>query len=709
MHYPCNIRIPFTVTLAILGGTTTAIAQEQDDTAPATLDAVTVTGVPLPGDPLSQAPSVDIITRDAINEQGAVNLGEALADEAGVNNLSTGTSSGKPVIRGLSGERVRIVADGIGLDHQQYGVRHMPTYDPFLYDAAEVVRGASSVLYGSSALGGTVNLRAPRIAYDSAVSGESLLRFRSNNRQWDSGLTASGGNGRFGFHLGLIRHDAGNIRTPSEPTYFPPPPEASKQDAPAYTGELRFTDSEQVNGSLAGGYRADDGSEWRVRYSRWDNEHNFLLPPPAGNEPPGAGPEGIGQFIDDQQLTLEGEAEVGDILWKPKLKWQNNRRRSNAAGTPRSAGFDGTIDIEFDQYTARLEGENGPWAGLDGGTIGVEYTEKHQESRGSTQLAPGGRVTNTAAFAFQEKDLGPILFQAGLRYDHRKIEARSSRTRNPSPSVTTDNAETYDVATGSLGAVVPFTENLSLAANAGRGFRAPTLFERHVAGQHGGVAAFQVGNPNLEPETSIDTDLSLRWDNRANRLEITAYRNRIDDFIVLRDTGNTRNGLPVFQYEQTDAIVRGIELDAETTVADWLTLFATAERVEGRDRRTGSELPTMPADNATAGARFHPKGSGWLTSPRGGIKLRYEASKDAAPGEPFSQFDNAPFGSASTQSHTLIDLNAGFTVAAKHHPLDVDLAIHNVLDEDYRGFLDTYKGYALSPGRDIRLTVRIPF
>lgn len=674
------------------------------------LAPVTVTGTPIPGDPLLQAAAVDVIQSPEKERVETTSLGDSLAQLAGVNNIGTGNQTGKPVIRGLSGERVRILSDGVGVDHQQYGARHMPTVDPFLAERLEVVRGASSVLYGSSALGGAVNVLPPEIAFDSPLAGETLARYYSNNAQWDTGIKAGGGTGDFGFDAALIRRSAENIETPDEPTFFPPPPsDPDQRDAPAYTGELDYTDFEQLNGQLAAGWRSEALGTWTARYTRWDDEHNFLLPPPAGVKPPSEGAEGIGQYIENDQLQIAGDVRAGGIRWKPKLAWQNNRRRSNAAGTPRNAGFDGAIDIEFDQYTARLAGEHGPAWGLDGGTIGIEYVTKAQVSRGTTQLAPGGNVDNVAVFAFEEKGFGPLLMQAGLRYDYREVQGQASETANPSPAVVNAETNEYSVVTGSLGGTLSLSEHVALAANASRGFRAPTLFELYVQGVHGGVAAFQQGNPDLDEETSLNTDLALRWASPTLRMSATVYRNVIDDYIYTRDTGASMNGLPVFTFDQGKAQLTGVELSVDKQVRPWLALNAAAEAVDGELRGSGDMLPMLPADNVRAGFELTPGAWAGLRRPYLSMDVRYVAAKDAAPGEPFSQFDGAPFGTASTDSYARIDLGGGFAATVLDRVVNVDLAVTNLLDETYRDFLDTYKGYALSPGRDVRVTLRMPF
>ncbi len=692
-----------TTTAAMAQGTPSETAGE-----PEQLGDITVTGVPLPGSPLSQSTNVDTLDSQAMDRSGAANLGDALSGLAGVNNIGTGNTVGKPVIRGLSGERVTILSDGVSLDHQQYGVRHMPAYDPFLAGRVEVARGASSVLYGSSALGGAVNMISPEIRYDTPVTGKLLTRYYSNNGQLDTGIKASGGQGQFGYALGLMRRDAGDVTTPNEPTFFPPPPAPERQDEPAYTGELPFTDFEQVTGDIAVGFRGEDVGEWKLRYKRWEDDHNFLLPPPA--VPPASEAGGVGQFIDDQQLTLSGRVDAAGITWKPKFKWQNNRRRSNAPGNARSAGFDDTLDVEFDQYTARLVGEHGPFLGLDGGSVGLEYRHKTQDSRGSTQLSPGGEVTNAAVFAFEEKSFGPLLLQGGLRLDHHRLEAEASRTASPAASVVNADSESWQVATGSLGGIYSITDELSLAANLGRGFRAPTLFERYADGVHGGVAAVQRGDDSLDPETSLEADASIRWFDDTTSFKLTAYRNRIDDYIALRGTGQTAaNGLRILRYGQVDAELRGIELSLDHQLNPWLAVNTAAEVIDGERRDTGDDLPLLPSDNLRVGADFTPAGHGWFSEPRAGIDVRYHASKDAAPDDPFAQFDNAPFGTASTDDYTLVDLSFGFSPTYRGRSVDVDVEVRNLLDKDYRGFLDTYKGYGLSPGRDVRLTVQIPF
>lgn len=681
------------------------------------LDPVMVeTGTPSPGSPLLQAAQIDVLQGDEKDRRESTSLGEMLDHLPGVDTIGAGNQVGKPVIRGLSGNRISILSDGIAVDHQQYGTRHSPNIDPFLSDRIEVMRGASSILYGSNALGGAIDVKPLALNFSSDGSSqfnaETLTRYSTNNHQKDIGIKGTGQSGPWSFAAGLVHRDAGDRTVPDDPTFFPPPPaDPSKRDEPAYTGELDFTDFKQLNGQIGLGYRSDIG-DFRVRYKGWRNEHNFLLPPPAGKLPPGQGPEGIGQNLENDELQLSADLPMGDT-WtlKPSFVWQNNLRQSNAAGVPRKDLFDGTIDIEFDQYTTRLEAWHGNLGFFDAGRIGVEYRTKDQESRGTTQLTPGGTLDNIGIFAFEERSFGALTLQAGLRHDWNKTTAKGSQTFAPTTFGNRDENH-YSVTTGSLGGVLTLTDNLVLASNIARGFRAPTLFELHANGVHGGIAAVQIGNADLDEETALNTDLALRWESERLSASATIYRNRISDFIYLEDTGiaHAQSGLPVLVHRQDDAVLKGIELSAKGMVTDQFELAASYSAVNSENAKTGNDLPLQPADEFRVEGTWYPDDWGPLGNPYARLGLLYNADKDAAPGEPFSQFDNAPFGTASTDSYTLLNLGLGFTVGGTvGPPLKFAFEIRNLTDKSYRDFLDTYKGYTLSTGREFRATLRVPF
>jgi iron complex outermembrane receptor protein/hemoglobin/transferrin/lactoferrin receptor protein len=688
--------------LLISGVSTVTLADPiiDDELNEVQLDAIEVTaGVPVPGDPMLQAASVDVLTGEELHRRQRFTVGETIESLPGVSSITAGTQVGKPVIRGLSGNQIQMLSNGVGVDYQQYGARHMPNIDPFLVDRIEVVRGASSLLYGSGALGGAIDMQAPAFQFtpesENKTSADTLFNYHSNNAQWDIGAKARTSSDSLSLDGGIVRRSAGNLNTPKAETAA----ESGNPSDPKFTGELPYTDFDQLNAQLGVGVLKDN-TEVGIRFDQWNNENNFLLP--TG--------EGIGVWLRNNQLQFSGAMPVA-LNWelKPTLSWQNNLRRANSSGTPRSAGYDGTVELEFDRYVLRFEGIHDAIGPFDGGTLGVEFANKTQSSRGTTVLAPGGEISNLALFAFESKDINALTLQAGLRYDWYSVTADADKTSAPVDFTGRETNE-YSEFTGSLGAVYRLTDQLAIATNLGRGFRAPTLFELYADGVHGGVAAIQEGNPDLDAETSLNFDLGLRWRSNDIQASATAYRNAISNYIYLEDTGDTQNGLPVFAYQQDDALLTGVELGARWQATQHLDLGGKFDIVRGTNKRTDNDLPLLPADTLHLDGTYRFAARGAVREPYVTLGLRHAAAKDAAPGEPFSQFDQLPFGTASTDAYTLVDLDLGFAFRAFGKRLArADLAIRNLLNTEYRDFLDTYKGYALSPGRDVRVSLSVPF
>lgn len=701
--------------LALAGGlaATTALAQEpgtlnQTETqsqldARLRVETVTVTaGAPAPGERMDQAARIDVLEglEKALRQRAS--LGQSLEHLAGVRVLDTGNNAGIPVIRGLTGNRIRILSNGIGVDHQQFGIRHQPNIDPFLSDRIEVARGAASLLYGSDAIGGVIDVHGLPLEHTDGGRRNALdarFDYASNNGQRDVALRGASSGERFTVAGGYAWREGDEIEAPDSATAL----ESGQGDDPRFTGTLPFTDFEQHNGQLGAAWRGERATT-ALRLNHWANEQNYLLP----------NGRGIGIDLENTELQLRTDyrLDVGQTHWtlRPTLAWQNNSRRANAPGNPRSDLFDGAIDIEFDQYVARFEALHEGGDLVDRGTLGFELRRRDQASRGTTVLTPGGEVSALGIFAYEERRFDRLLLQAGLRYDRIETEGDTDKT-SATPAFSGTVSNSYDVVTGALGGSYPLGDHFTLAANAARGFRAPTLFEQFAQGVHGGVAALQLGNPDLDPEESLNLDLSLRW--RFDRLsgDLTVYQNRIDDYIFLTDTGEqAANGLPIFVHEQADATLQGMEAQVAVALASDWSLRLVLDLIDTENDDTGEDLPLTPANELLTELTWQPADFLGLKEPYARASVRYADAKDAAPGEPFQQFDRNPnFGSASTESYWLLDFAAGASIPGPgERDIRVNLELRNALDESYRDFLNTYKGYALNPGRDLRLTLQIP-
>jgi len=677
---------------------------------PLEMHTITVTGTPLISDPLSASPDTDVLTgREKMDRQNSA-LGASLENMPGVTNISTGSQAGKPVIRGQNSNRISILTDGMGMHYQQYGVRHWPNVDPFLVESIEVVRGASCVLYGSDAMGGVVNMIPRHIPSSSKgeffLRGNILTEYYSNNSEKAGVLTLDGAYGSLGWTSSIIGRKADKLTVPDKRTSA----ETGIGTDPKFTGELNYTDFDQFNFSLGIGYQARFGKIF-ANYYRWSNEHNFLLPDGLG----------VGQNLENDTLQLNGLFPLGNN-WILKLKssFLKNLRQSNKEGSPRNKlPGDIVVDLLLKNYDARCVLEHGS-TGPVAGQFGFEYAYSDQDTRGEVPLVPTAKIHNFAGFAYEEAQWGSFSLSFGARVDIRNQKVMPNKIlRLPDYDAgETDEVlrQNYSVFSGAVGLVYRLSENLAIAGNISRGFRAPSIFELHVYGVHGGIAAFQLGDPFMKQETSMNTDLSLRWRSPRIQAKGTIYHSNFDNYIYLINTGeffqaSGSSQIPIMKTIQGDAVMSGADFSVQAQVFDWLQIRGALETVIGKNVDTDEKLPLLPATKTWLELRWTQSAWGSLKNVFSSIGLRHAARKEAAGRyEPFWQFDQNPnFGVASTDAYTLCDFGLGFDVLMGGQNFGISLMVNNIFNTAYRDFLDTYKGYALSPGRDVRLKLIVPF
>lgn len=692
-------------------------------------EGVTVTGTARARSTLRAPQDVDVMGTEELQSGRSASLGELLQENVGgVSSIQTGAQAGKPVLRGLSGKRVVLLKDGIAQEYYQFGVRHFPTTNASEAERVEVVRGASSILYGSDALGGAINViskPAPTTGVDELeVGGSAAAQYYTNNNERAGSVDLHAAQGNVGWRVGLERRVGGNYHTPEAPTFFETQKGGTYGD-PKYTGEVPFTNFEQWTTYGQVGMQGEFGT-LQLYGDYWSNAHNFLLPTggPADDDPGTPPPTGLGQNLEHSNVALKGNLVAGSFILKPRLNWQRSIRQSGAPGTTLAdirrdggiGGFDYPLDLKTDIYTGRLEVVH-PRIGPLSGTIGAEVTHQDADTRGPAELQPSARTWNTGVFVFEDMDLDPVTVSFGGRLDVRTVEAvPNERTTDPDQL-----ANTYTTLSGALGASYVFGDGYALATNLSTGFRAPSVFELYANGVHGGVAAFQVGNPDLEPERSYSADLSLRVRRDRITAEVTGYVNAIQGYIYLENTGTDgpNGALPKFATDQTDALISGLEATVEARPLLWLEVGGSAALLNGRGEGLGTggrdgALPLLPANTVGGSLKWVPQGTVRFKNPQLKLSVRHAFQKDAAGRyEPFAQFDRGfgpPFGTASTRAYTVVNVEARTTLElGLGAPLTVSIGVDNLLDETYRDFLDTYKGYALSPGRDVQFSVSTSF
>ncbi len=670
-------------------------------------EPIVITGSPIAVDPLHSPQDISSISgREKIRLQ-STSLGKTIESIPGIYNMSAGSVAGKPVIRGQTGERIRILSDGVAQEYQQYGERHAPNIDPFNAERLEIIKGAASLLYGSDALGGAINVIPYRFhiatSDQAEINGSVTTSYHSNNNEYMAGARFGVSTGNTGFKGALVRRRAGNFHTPE----IAPFAQTGKRGDPKFTGEIDHTDFEQINGSLATGMLTTLGL-FSLHYDHYYNENNFLLP--TGNP--------IGLRLQNQIVNAKANVPLGRFILKPKLSYQRNHRQAAKPGLSRAVLPDSAnVDLVLDVYTARIEVEHAKLSDFSG-TLGAEIKYYDHENIGLVPLQPTGHFTNFALFGFEEWQSDPLTLNFGVRFDYRSQEFMGSLTN---PLLPKDDNRTFSSLSGALGASYRLSNVLTVAANIGRGFRTPSFYNMYVYGYHGGVFAYQIGNPELDNETSFDMSASLRLRNERTNASATVFQNRIDNYIFLYNAPDhplaPQNETFVFAHDQAEAILTGLDLSINYSLFDWLVLggmFSVIHSEFSSGTHKENELPLMPADRVSANVKFLLPNLSALKSPYAFLNIKHVGDKSSAGiYEPFGQFDDnngpdIPFGVASTESYLLMNIGFGFDINIMNYPVNLDLEITNILDNEYRDFLDTYKGYALSPGQSVNFKMNVP-
>ena len=673
-------------------------------------EPIVVTGNPMASDPLTSPLDVSNISgRNKIRLQ-STSLGKTVESIPGVFSISTGSVVGKPVIRGNTGERIRILNDGIAQEYQQYGERHAPTIDPFNYEKIEVMKGSACLLYGSDALGGAINLIPRRFSFASDVktifNGSVISSFNTNNREFMGGLCIGNTFRYFGYKLSFIHRNAGNFHTPDIEPYSV----TNKRGDPKFTGEIDYTDLEQYTGTLSLGYLSDIGI-FTTNYNHYFSENNFLLPT---GEP-------IGLRLINQIATLKGVMPFGNFIVKPIFSYQRNHRQATKNGSSRDVLPDSAnVDLILNVYTGRFEIENIDIFNLSG-TFGGEIKYYDHKNIGLVPLQPSGHFVNLALFIFEEHKINKWTLDAGARFDYKTQKFFGSATN---PLLLEDDKRNYSSLSGALGVSYKITDYLAATANISRGFRTPSFYNLYVYGYHGGVFAFQIGEPSLGNETTLELSSSLRFRTSKVKASANAFWNTINNYIFLYNAPDHPLAPPdsvasfVFAHAQDDARLYGLDLSVEAQVLKWLVFNGSyslikSEFLSGPYKDNG--LPLMPANRLNAGLKFLLPDISIIQNPYFLFDIKYVSDKSAAGVyEPFGQFDDGigpdiPFGVASTKNYTLFNLGLGFDLRLYREPVNIDIEINNLFNTVYRDFLDTYKGYTLAPGFGFIFKFNIPF
>ena len=648
-------------------------------------------------------------------------LGESLKEIPGVNALQTGPSIFKPVIDGLHSQRVLILNNGIRQEGQQWGVEHAPEVDPFIASQIQVVKGAETVRYGSAAMGGVIIINPPPLHQTEKIGGEINFGVMSNNRMGVfsglvEGIMAEGS--RLAWRLQSSVKKGGDYH------------------APKYN--LSNTGLNEINFSGALGYKGElQGME--VYLSSFNTEIGILRAAHTGN-------------LTDLQQSIETgrpwyEKDFTYSIGSPRQKINHHLLKLSAYRQIKDLGKVNVLyGAQYDQrneFDIRRSGRNArPSVALKlishvldvsldhehaahSGSVGINGTLKSNtndtDETGVRPLLPDFQQSSAGLFILEKLKRGKWILEAGGRYDFQHLQVFTF----------VDNQQlikpefNFNFLSGTFGATILFNEKLRLLSNFGISSRPPHVSELYSEGLHHGTASIEEGlmrkNGTLHTEQAlIKTELSKKWVNTlqytGERLtaDLSVYYNDINNYVYIRPSGTrltVRGYFPVFQYEQTDALLMGSDIALKWKIHERLTFNSKFSYIYARDTQYDDVLIFIPPAQFENGLTYFLPASGKLSDVYIGVSVPVTFRQSRAPmvvnpedigaSAPDRIFDFA----AAPAGYALLNARLGGKIPVGEHSLGITLSAENLLNTSYRNYMNRLRYYSEDIGSNFILRV----
>ena len=687
-------------------------------TAAVELDEVVISSTPLGRTLLQQAKAVSVLEGRELSEALGTSLGDTLSKLPGVASTGFAPGAGRPVIRGLGEDRIRILNNGVNLlDVSNVSPDHAVTIDPLLMEKVEVVRGPAALFYGPNGVGGVVNVIDGRIPDTTVEPGPGGLpvrgkldsRYGSGSDLWSGAGQLDVGLGPVVIHVDGFRREADDSRIPGDARSARlqnrSPLEAGEKEA---GGRLPNSFTESGGGAVGASYIwekgffgasysflnsnygtvAEESVTIDLEQERWDGRGSFYTP--------FAGVKEIKYsfgYSDYTHTEFEGP-EVGTIFL--------------------IEGYDGRVELEHEKI--------GPFEGA----LGYQTNYSDFSALGAEAFLPPVESESHAVFLFEEIASGDLRWQFGLRYDHTAVRSRTLGDFGQGKDLN------FDALSGSAGVVWTLPQDYSVAFNTAFTQRAPTYVELLADGPHLATGAFERGEVGLDLEQSAGLDLTLRKSSGFVTGSVSVFYNRFNDYIGLLPTGESflfgADGefeeLPVFAYEAVDADFMGGEV--ETTIHLLAPAVAPAAGKQSMSKQSAGKNPAAVDKAGSSGPRLdlELKADCVYTKLRdGGSPLRrippfrtsaalvLEYAKLTARLE--GQYSAAQTRTADFELPTdsFFLLNAGLSYRLLDGPVTMDMFVRgtNLLDEEARLHTSFLKDIAPMEGRAVQIGITATF
>lgn len=588
----------------------------------------------------------------SLQQKGGATLAEGLATIPGVSQISTGTSIGKPVIRGLSGNRVLVYSQGVRVENQQFGEEHGLGLNDSGVESVEVIKGPASLLYGSDALGGVLYLNPEKFAPAHAFKAQISQKYFSNTLGSNTsvGIKTSGENWKFSTRGAYNSHADYQIPGGKRVT------------------NTRFNEADLKTG--LGFTNAQFSSTMRYNFNRI---HLGIPESGLGFQTTFRNPDYPKQEVSNHLLSWNNVVYLNRSKIDIDLGYIDNWR-SEFEDLPTASL---RMNLKTFNYDVKF---HLPKTNHLESIVGVQGLAQTNLNSGKEYLIPNARTVDLGWFGTFHYERNKSVWQAGLRFDERKVSTQAHGQSGEAGSFA-ELDKSYQSFNAALGYKTAPFNNTNIRLNLASGFRAPNLAELSSNGVHEGTNRYEIGNASLKTEQNIQADLNLEYANTHWEFFLNGFYNHLQRYIYLSPIGQTVEEHPVFVYTQNDARLYGGEagLHFHPHPLDWLHLESSFESVRA-ERLNGQPLPLIPANHWNNTLRGEFNISKWLQEGYASLHVSHT----------FAQKRIGPF-ETPTNHYTLVHLGCGAKIKMGKRFLEVQFNAQNLFDQKYVAHLSRLK------------------
>jgi len=716
-----NRRLPLVLALTAALPLAAQADDQGHDHQPKDLSGVEVKATPLVGTAEDLIRPVDVLAGAKLDEVKANSLGETVGKLPGVQSSYFGPGVGRPIVRGFDGARVQVLSDGLGSgDVSTVSVDHAVSIEPFLADQIEVLKGPATLLYGSGAIGGAVNVvdgRIPEAVTDEPLQGRAELRGNTVNDERTGMFRMDGtaASGNLVFHADALHRETGDYDIPGYPESRQLMEAEGETPDPATKGTLPNSALRTDSGALGVSWIGERGFVG-VGASLFDTRYGV----PAGAHEHGDDHAHEGEEVPAEEE--EGPVTIGMTQHRYELRGGLDdlgafkSLRAKVARTEYThTEYEGEeVGTVFDNTSteARVELVHKPILGWDG-AVGVQWGQRDFEAIGAEAFVPASKGNDAGLFWLGQRAFGAVKSELGARVDQNKIDVNEAQAIGPD----------RDFHTMSLSAALKWdiNEAFHLSFGLDRAQRAPTAEELYSNGVHVATSSIELGSPMMDEETANRAEIGLHWHGGPFKASASIYHVKYDDFIYLADTGVVEDGNPVRLWTQDNARFNGAEAEVNWNFADndsglWnLRVFGDTVRGELTGSGTREVAFAVPHGDHSHDYTAELSRGGNLpriAPSRVGGELRWElgAWRASVGATRYAKQDDVAELETPTPGYTLVDAHVAWhqdTKAGNAWELFLDGS--NLLDEEARVHTSFLKDVAPLPGRGVGFGVRAFF